>query len=192
VRIASLRGFLFSLMAFILLSSLVAFARRIATQISSAYGTQGGQSSWLLSGPTTTTTNGVQVTTEIVCPNAGLASPVCTGSYLFLYQIPSGPNNLVLTFSGLSGFAFDSSTPTFGVLLCDPSATNNMLCTQNLSAADVDNLTIGFDAWTGDLIVTIPALPPSADTLTFFIIESSPGEQVVPRLAPSLDVGGLS
>jgi hypothetical protein len=205
VRIGSLGRFCCLLTAFLPLFSLPAFARRVATQISSAYGQFNDPSQWRLSGPTTITLNGVQITTETVCPPSTLSTttvpPVCPADYLFLYEIPSGPNNLVLTFSGLSGFAFNASNsfpnPKFGVFLCPPPAIPpvpppaGLLCTQNLS--DIDSLNISFDAWSGNLVVTISEMPPSADTLTFFIDESPPiasTQQVVPWPAPVLSIGG--
>jgi hypothetical protein len=50
------------------------------------------------------------------------------GSYIFLFQIPSGPANLELTFSNLANFSFDddaspTGSPTVGVMECDDPGT---------------------------------------------------------------------
>jgi hypothetical protein len=197
--IRSFRKPCISLAAFLLLSSLSALARRSApTQASSNYGQANGQAGWLLAGPDTITVNSTQVSTEVVCPQNGggvnttVSPEVCFGDYLFLYQIPLGPDNLVLTFSGLSGFAFNtSSNPTFGVLSCDPSPAGNMLCT-NLIQSEITSLNVGFDAWAGNLVIAIPSVP-SGGTLTIFIQENPPsplGGLPVPLAAPILSIGG--
>jgi hypothetical protein len=179
------------LLALFMLLSPFATARRASpTQLSSAYGVAGQSSFWLLNSGNVSI-NDIPVNTETVCPG-GTENGVCSFNYLFLYQIPAGPNNLVLTFSGLSGFAFNAATPSFGVLLCDPpGASGNMLCTQNLTSADIDNLNINFDASAGNLVITVPSIP-AGDTITFFINElpSVSGTLPVALSAPALNLGG--
>jgi hypothetical protein len=197
------------LLAFLFLSPLPASARKkIVTLASSGYGSAGGQAQWLLQGKSNVTVNGVNVSTETICPapDGGIDTahnpPVCSsanvgnglGRYVFLYQIPTPPSNLVLTFSGLAGFAFDASTlsPAFGVILCGSNGVaNNMLCTQT-DDAGVQALNIGFDAIGGNLVLTVPPVP-SGLTLTFFISEnlpSFPDDLAVPLPAPKISIGG--
>jgi len=197
------------LLAFLFLSPLPASARKkIVTLASSGYGSAGGQAQWLLQGKNNVTVNGVNVITETICPapDGGIDTahnpPVCSsanvggglGRYVFLYQIPTPKDNLVLTFSGLAGFAFDASTlsPAFGVILCGSNGVaNNMLCTQT-DDAGVQALNIGFDAIGGNLVLTVPPVP-SGLTLTFFISEnlpSFPDDLPVPLPAPALSIGG--
>jgi hypothetical protein len=187
----------------VLLAAIPADARRmVGTLASSSYGQAGPsqQPGWDYLPATQTTMNGVTVGTEIVCqgftqnptpPNT------CSSTFAFLYQIPSGPNNLVLTFSGLTNFSFDDSanSPGFGVLICvgapgstDPAA-NNMLCTQNLNAQQVASLNIGWDILEGDLILTVPSIP-AGDTLTFVIPETGDFNGYV--APPTLTVSGAA
>jgi hypothetical protein len=196
--------FCFSLLCSIcLLLSMTAVSTRakrrsVGTQISSSYGQAGGQASWQLVAPATQSINGVSVTTQTVCHggfNTTLAGvQVCTNDYVFLYQIGSGPQNLVLTFSGLSGISYQSANPSFGVLYCDTAdgPTNNMLCTQGLDPANVDDLNISYDSVDGNMILTVPSIPANA-TLTFFLDELpaiDPSVVASPLVAPALSIGG--
>jgi Chitobiase/beta-hexosaminidase C-terminal domain len=191
----------------VLLAAIPAYARhKVGTLASSSYGLAGQQSTWDYAPATQITINGVTVGTEIVCqgftqnptpPNT------CNSPFAFLYQIPSGPNNLVLTFSGLTNFSFDDSVnnPGFGVLYCvgepppdpadppPPPAANNMLCTQNLNEQQIASLNIGWDALDGDLILTVPSIP-AGDTLTFVITETGDFNGYV--APPTLNVSGAA
>jgi hypothetical protein len=142
--------------------------------------------------------NGVSVTAETVCPapDGGVdqTTGLCSGSWVFIYQVPSGPNNSVLTFSGLTKFAFNdgATNPTFGMLMCDPSQFSTMLCTNPTDPA-VQNLNLSFEVEGGNLIVIVPSFPPAADTLTFFIQENSaqpPLELLNEVNTPTLTIGG--
>lgn len=175
-------------------------ARRLSTRASSDYGSGTGNSTnWLISAPPAGTINGVKVNTQTVCPapDGGIdqTTNLCTGSWIFLYQVPSAPSNLVLTFSGLTKFAFNpaGTNPTFGVLICDPNAPpTNMLCT-NLTDAAVQNLNLSFEVEGGNLIITVPSLAAAASSLTFYIAENvagAPLELQNSLSAPVLTVGG--
>jgi hypothetical protein len=187
--------------SFVILSILIflfthqAYGRRsVGTLASSVYGIAGGKASWEWTADATSTVNGINVTTETVCAGSidtGSGTPACDSSFVFLYQIPSGPDNLVVTLSGLSRFPFISKGPPlgFGVLLCDPSPDQNMLCTQNMTASDVASLNIGWDVIDGDLILTIPTVP-AAKTLTIYVAEEPlPPGQIAPT-APVISLGG--
>ncbi len=185
-------GSLQSLAATIILSllSTPAYAHHaVGTRASSQYGVADMQTFWEYAPVTQATLNGVAVSAETLCPFGGLntsSSPsTCTSTYVFLYQIQTGPNNLVLTFSGLTNFMFNDSG--FGVLTCDPSAAGNMLCTQNLTTDQINSLNIGWDSLDGDLILTVPSVP-EGDTLTFYIAESAPASGL--PASPTLVVGG--
>jgi hypothetical protein len=189
--------------AFLILTSFPAFARRkLGAEISSNFGVFNTSTTGELSSGTSTI-NGVSVTTRTFCPpsegpiDSSVNPPVCPQDYLFLYEIASGPKNMVLTFSGLAGFTFNAlASPTFGVLYCElianlPSGTVNPPCT-NMTRDEVDQLNLSFDAIDGNLIVTIPALPTAA-TFTFFIKESFQNlgnELHQPSALPLLSIGG--
>jgi hypothetical protein len=202
----NLRSSLICLLAVSFFFPLSTLARRkIGSQINSNFGQFGTTSNWQLA-TSSPTINGVSVTMETICPPSlgnivlnAAGQKICPAStYLFVYQIPAGPNNLVLTFSGLAGFAFNaSSSPSFGVLLCDTTAAVNPPCTKNLNQPGqptVDSLNIGFDSIGGNLILTVPAIP-ALDTLTFYISEDlsslNGGNGLTePLPAPSLTIGG--
>lgn len=171
----------------VLLAAAPAHARRaVGTLASSSYGQAGPNPNWIYAAPAQVTINGVTVGTETVCQGGvtqNVPPPNTCSTFVFLYQIPSGPNNLVLTFSGLSNFTFSNSG--FGVLTCDPSPVDNMLCSQNLSAQQINSL--GWDTQDGDLIITVPSVP-TGDTLTFYIAEPAAFNGLV--ASPTLNVGG--
>ena len=192
----------FCLITLTILSAAIpaAAARRLSTRASSDYGSGlGNPTNWLLSAPPALTINGVKVNTQTVCPapDGGIdqATSVCTGSWIFLYQVPSAPSNLVLTFSGLTKFGFNpaGTNSTFGVLICDPTApATNMLCT-NLTDAAVQNLNLSFEVEGGNLIITVPSFAAAAASLTFYIAENAvePTVELQNSLsAPVLTVGG--
>jgi virginiamycin B lyase len=206
MNIRSGRALFVGVTGLLVLSSIPTFARRLTTRASSDYGLAGGEgnpqvpgSGWLLQGPSTVTVNGVTVNEETVCPgqtesNTAGTATVCSQDYVFLYQIPSGPNNLVLTFSGLNGFAFNTTQvapfPSFGVLTCvDIVGETNMLCTESGDTTGVPDM--GYAAADGNLIITVPAVP-TGGTLTFFIQEQpSPKPPLpVPLVAPEITIGG--
>jgi hypothetical protein len=172
-----------------LLCSLPSYAHRsVGTRASSSYGNAGGQSLWDWTPEAQSTVNGISVKTETVCSGGkdqNFNPPICDSTFVFLYQIPSGPNNLVVTFTGLSRFAFNTS---FGVLYCDPSPASNMLCT-NLDESQSSTLNIGWDAIGGDLILTIPSVPTGA-TLTFYIEETPNQLDQGALVSPTLSLGG--
>jgi len=144
--------------------------------------------------------HGVSVTAYTYCPPSQGAPTggLCPADYLFLYQvvpIPSStaPNNMVLTFSDLAGFAFDTSAPSFGVLLCGSSFGDPNACT---ALSDISSLNLGFDAIGGNLIVTLPdmsAVPANAN-LTFFIRERFSNSTIAlitqPLVPPLLSING--
>jgi hypothetical protein len=187
--------------------------RRPASRLSSAYGGAGGQFGWELAGIAEDSIGDVRIRTQTVCPvtekNGGVNADrsACEGSYLFLYQITSGPSNLVLTFSNLSGFAFKSvyssiDEDSFGVLRCGQDGTPgsripNMLCTQNLGAGSgaLDPKEIWYDASAGSLVVTVPAIR-EGDTLTFYVrekplSETDPEVEVLRLTPPDLSIAGV-
>jgi len=178
---------------------------RLGTRASSGYGSAGGEgdptvpgSGWLLAGPSILTPNGVTVNEEIICPGGTESNPnstaiVCSGDYIFLFQIPSGPNDLVLSFSGLNGFAYNTGQfASFGVLTCDNSGGSgqNMLCTEQADAMGADDM--GSTAVGGNLIITVPSIP-TGGTLTFFVDESPSvlAPLNVALAPPALSVGGM-
>lgn len=163
------------------LSSPAAAGRKPGTQLDSAYGQHDRTADWQLRYDSAIISN-LGIRRQTVCPgNIDPNDPTqCSGDYVFVYQIFQADNahpNAVLTFSGLSGFAFDTSG--FGVLLCDENGPRDdatgtgMLCTQNLTPSDVDNLNMDFNASAGRLAIFIPAIP-STNTLTFYIHETHP------------------
>jgi len=176
-------------------------SRRLTTRASSDYGSGTGSiANWLLAGPSTSIIGGISVMTETVCPSPDggvdqTTTSLCSGSWVFLYQVPSGPNNLALTFSALTKFAFNAAgaSPTFGVLICNPNEPSTMLCT-NLSNSAAGALDLDFEAEGGNLIITVPSFPAAADTLTFYIaenvVEPSSVELLNPLSAPLMTVGG--
>jgi hypothetical protein len=182
----------------ILLPGMPAFGRRHAgTRVSSDFGGVNDQSSWELQTKIPATVDNISIMTEVVCPG-GFSDPlVCGSQHLFLYQIPSGKDRLVVTFSGLSEFALatpPSNQPlSFGVLLCDPApdpANYNMLCTQNVTAQQLAGMNIGWDAIGGDLVFTIPSIPMN-DNLTLFVLEGPAADGTVPPLLPpAIHFGG--
>jgi hypothetical protein len=195
-----MRPIKFIIFSIVTLTSLVvpAIAKRLSTRINTDYGQgTGSKSSWLFSAPSATTVNGISVTTETVCPapDGGVDQTTgrCSGSWVFIYQVPSGPNNSVLSFSGLKKFAFNAgANPTFGMLTCDTSQFSTMLCTNSTDPA-VQNLNLSFEVEGGNLIITVPSFPSAADTLTFFIQENSvqpPVELLNVVSAPTLTIGG--
>src|SRR3954452_20179188 len=92
--------------SFVILSILIflfsdqAYGRRsVGTRASSVYGIPGGQSEWEWTSVATNVVNGIPVTTETVCAGSidtGFGPPACDSTFVFLYQIPSGPDNLVV------------------------------------------------------------------------------------------------
>jgi hypothetical protein len=182
----------------LLLSCLPSYGRRrsLGTLVDSSYGDQSQPDSWLLTGKSTNPKNGVLITSETVCPNSGLNNNVspamCDDTYAFLYQINSDATNLVLTFSGLSRFAFvspdNSPQVGFGVLVCDPKVTNKMLCTnsQQPSSSNMD-----WDVVGGDLIVTLQSVK-ATDGLTFYIAEQGESSDTGPLTPPTISVGGAA
>jgi len=209
---ACLRRVLFSVLAVPLFLPICAYARhRMGSQLRSNFGQFTATSNWQIQAPVSSTINGVSVNTSIVCPPSQGAdangSTVITGPppasqqiciagrYLFVYEIPSPPNNSVYTFSGLAGFSFNSPS-SFGILQCDSPAVPP--CT-NLSQAQIDALNLGFDSLGGDLIVTVPSVPAGV-SLVLFIDEEFPNflssdvnfPHQVPTVppTPSLNVGG--
>ena len=195
----------FVVFCFVALTTLVVPAtatRRLSTRVNTDYGQGiGSSASWLFSGPSTMAINGISVTVETVCPapDGGVdpTTGLCSGSWVFIYQIPSGPNNSVLTFSGLTKFGFndDVTNPTFGMLTCntDPSQFSSMLCTDPTDPA-VQNLNLSFGVEGGNLVVFVPSFPAAADKLTFFVQENNP-QPIVELLheldAPILTLGGV-
>lgn len=182
-----------------LLFSHDAFGRRaVGTVASSVYGIANGRSQWEWTPVATNPVNGIPVTTETVCAGSidtTLTPPGCDSTFVFLFQIPSGPDNLVVTFSGLSRFPFVTNTSSpalgFGILLCDPSPDPNMLCTQNMTSDQVSALNMGWDVIDGDLVLTIPSLP-SGNKLTFYIAEqpNPAGQTALTLTAPLISLGG--
>lgn len=175
-----------------------AYGRRaIGTRASSAYGIPGGQSQWEWTAVATNPVNGIPVTTETVCAGSidtSATPPACDSTFVFLYQIPSGPNDLVVTFSGLSRFPFittsSSSNLGLGVLLCVQSSDPQMLCS-NLTSDQVASLNIGWDVIDGDLVLTVPSLP-AGQNLTFYIAEqpNPQGDVALNLPAPTISLGG--
>ncbi len=165
--------------------------RSVGTRASSNYGQAGGQSLWDWTPQAQSTVNGISVSTETVCSGGtvqGATPRACNSTFVFLYQIPSGPNNLVVTFTGLSRFAFNTS---FGILYCDPSPAMNMLCTDlgSQQPPSLDSLNIGWDAIGGDLILTVPSVPTGA-TLTFYIEETPNQLDPSALVPPTMNLGG--
>jgi hypothetical protein len=165
--------------------------RSVGTRASSGYGQFNQQSFWELT-PVSQDPTYANVRTETVCSGGVITigtAQVCPSTYTFLYQISTGPNDLVLTFSGLTNFPFNTGGFSgFGILTCDQDPTTSMLCSQNLPTSTVNS--IGWDAIDGDLVVTVPSVP-SGDTLTFYITENTdqnnPGSPLPP---PVLTLGG--
>ena len=122
-----LRRILFAVLVVPLLLPVSVRANRarhgIGAQFRSNFGQFTDTQNWQIQAPVSSTINGVSVNTSIVCPpsqgvdNNGstvitgpppTSQQICiAGRYLFVYEIPSPPNNSVYTFGGLTGFSFN-------------------------------------------------------------------------------------
>jgi|GraSoiStandDraft_57_1057295.scaffolds.fasta_scaffold534106_1 hypothetical protein len=131
---------------------------------------------WVLFGPTeivtlTRGTTKVQYKQQVVCPNQQVTNAIdplntnesgaCEdGAYLFIFQLRSTSTNVHVQLSGLLGFTPDANEPTYGVILCDPSPSQNTL--ELCTTATQDQLpAITFSTNTGNTTATfgIPNVP---------------------------------
>lgn len=102
---------------------------------SSDLGEEGDVLTWNLFGPTNLISFpnlNLKMSTQVTCADQDVAASVpdqtnaggcSTGGYQFLFQIPSGPDNLEVTFANLVNFTFNddpNSSFTVGVMECDP------------------------------------------------------------------------
>jgi hypothetical protein len=135
----------------------------------SGYGEESNAAFWNLLGPTDLVTiSGLKMRLQVRCPNQDVGADStnaggCTsGAYLFMFQIPSGPKDLEVTFSSLFNFSFPNDAngnPTVGVMECDdPTGTVNTasLCT-NTTATSSD-ITFRQNG-TKDITFLIPEIP---------------------------------
>lgn len=166
--------------------------RKPAKRFNSQYGPSSSSSGWQLSRGTQLV-NGISVRTQTVCPSpeGGISSDNsqwCSQSYVYIFQIPSGPPDLVITFSGLTGFGFGDSG--FGVLMCsgDPSE-ETMLCTPR-NAAQVDELDLDVSASAGNLMIYVPQIP-AGESLTLYIREQPPNPPG-PLIGPRMTIGRMA
>jgi hypothetical protein len=145
-----LRKLLFASIGFVVFlpaSAILGWSDRIPSKKPSDYGTNPTAAYWNLLAPTAsiTITSGaksVTVTRQVICASYDVASveypsdtskagSCADGDYIFLFQLQSSSNNVILNISNLVGF-----TPTeanYGVTLCDnndPITGNTLsLCT---------------------------------------------------------------
>jgi hypothetical protein len=156
-----------------LLVSMPALAS-IPVRGSSRNGENGSAAFWAALGPTQLLTL-VQGTTkvmykeQVVCPQqdfANASDPTDTqnagacesGSYLFIYQLRSTSTNVSILLSGIMGFTPDSTSPNYGVMLCDSTTNTLELCTTA----------------TQDQLPAITFTPNSTNTTATFFIPSFP------------------
>jgi hypothetical protein len=184
----SYRWLALSIVGLGVLATPVAAKRRPSTQIDSSYGPHGSTSGWELHhGPQVV--DGLTLNTQTVCPSpeGGIDNDdhtLCHNSYVFIYQLPPGLSNVVLTFDGLTGFGFGSGS--FGVLLCmgdprDDAADEGMFCTKTSTADYSEALGLEFGASAGRLTLFVPTVR-AGEPLTFYIREVPPNPPA--KLAP--------
>lgn len=107
----------------------------------------------------------VSSTQGIPTPDPANAGGCTSGAYLFLFQIPSGPENLEITFKNLIGFTFkddpnDRFGSTVGVMLCD-DANVAALCTQLAAtgpASQFPNITFTHNKANTEVTFLIPRI----------------------------------
>ena len=135
-------------------------------RVSSSLGEDTNALSWNLFGPTNLISDDalkLKMSFQVACDNN--ASPpsfvaassngndipdaggCAAGSYIFVVQIPSGPDNLEVVFKNLSNFTFNdgATSPTVGVITCDPAMLNTgLLCTNGGTSTTppIPNMTI--------------------------------------------------
>ena len=165
--------------------------RTMTSDSASGFGTDPNAPFWLLvpashSGFVTVTVNGITVDEQVICTNQTLSGNLCTdGAYSFLYQVhSSGP--FVTTFSRLSGFAFNNTLPTFGVMGCDPLKNNTIaLCGYDSTILSK----LSFDTPNATLSISTPTTG-SLGYITLFLKEMQ--NAGLPPILPLLSVNGVS
>lgn len=129
----------FLLTALLIVANPAQGARTLPTGSSSGFGQDSDTSSWLISSSTSTVQK-ILVNQMILCPSVSFDGTTCaSGPYEVLVQIPYAPDDLSVTFSGLTGF--DGSS--FGIAPCPtstPLQTSVALCTPN----PPNNLTVNY------------------------------------------------
>ncbi|HEV2349798.1 MAG TPA: choice-of-anchor D domain-containing protein [Terriglobia bacterium] len=179
--------------ALVLCFAPAALARTISSKSTGGFGQDTNVCNWLLSPNCSATpkynvvtTNGITVNEQVICNNQDLSVNLCTsGAYSFLYQVESsGP--FVATFSRLSGFAFDNTTPTFGLMACDTSGNNTIaVCGYDSAIASQ----VSFDSPNATLSVSTPTAG-SLTYVTFVLQETQPTG--LPPIPPMLNLNGVS
>jgi hypothetical protein len=128
-----------------LLITLPALAGVIPVRGTSRNGEDGGAAFWAALGPTQLLTlqkgtTKVMYKQQVVCPAqdfANASNPSDTqnagacegGSYLFIYQLRSTSTNVNILLSGIMGFTPDSTSPNYGVMVCDSTTNTLEMCT---------------------------------------------------------------
>lgn len=186
--------------------ALPAFAA-IPVRGSSRNGDNGSAAFWAAMGPTQLLTL-IQGTTQVmykeqmVCPGqdfANASDPTDTqnagacesGSYLFIYQLRSTSTNVSILLSGIMGFTPDSTSPNYGVMLCDSTTNTLTLCT-TATQDQLPNITFSTSANNGTATFVIPSFPNfktgpnhEGQGITIFILtqQSGPRPVSIPRIA---------
>jgi hypothetical protein len=143
-------------------------------------------SSPLVFSPSNISLVGVQ---EVTCPGMDLAGGACkSGMYDALYQITSGPSNLVLTFTGAE---LPGSGADFGVSICDPFDGNTVaLCANTTSQAfptvAINTISDGVSFSISGALPTYPVGTNGQAGLTFYITLDDPNGFVAPEVTASV------
>lgn len=188
------RGVVCALLALACTSSAFATTRPVSTRSSSGFGQQSNYQHWHLgySGdPHVTPFSPISYAVDIICPSQDVSGGVCaSGNYAYVYYIGggSGYSNLVLTFTGLTGFGIGD--PGFGALTCDTSGNNSYsLCADDTNLAVQSALSqLTYDTPNDSLVIFVPTIP-AGQGLSFILRKSfgdpNDGLQFPPHLAIS-------
>ncbi|MGB8541339.1 MAG: hypothetical protein WCD49_06845 [Candidatus Acidiferrales bacterium] len=190
----------------LLLSPSAAFASSVPIRHGSDVGGNSNAVDWNLYGPTLLFPDGeISTNQEVICPGQDVASAsgdntnaggCSSGTYIFIYQIPTAKANSVFTVKDLVGFTFDenSASPdssTVGVIQCDTGNTTGLCTTLGTGAAasfpaitftHSGNTSVSFH------IPSVPAYPAGSGTqgqgLTVFVEthQTTPVPVAIPKV----------